>query len=82
MVWSIEISQTKCPTSITERKNRMEHKIYIHLSLKRIIQWMLCLRNLKIYAPNETDPLIDVVTDQSGNEIYVYIDNHDRRKLE
>ena len=60
----------------------MEHKIFVHLSFKRIIRWLLCWRNLKIYAPNEADPLIDVIKDQSGNEIYVYIDNHDRIKLE
>ena len=51
----------------------MEHRIKVHISLQKIVHWILCRKGLLRYAPNEKEPLIDIVQDESGNKIYIFI---------
>lgn len=43
------------------------------LSPKRLKKWISCFFNLKVFAANEKKPLIDVITDQDGNTIRIFM---------
>lgn len=54
----------------------MAKKFSVKLPLSKLRQWIACGERLTQTSPQESCPLIDIVQDDAGHEIKIYVDNH------
>lgn len=47
----------------------------VYMDADKLERWVLCYRGLKQYAPNEKNPLLDILTDNYGNQIKIVLTN-------
>lgn len=52
----------------------MAEKLSVILTLSQLRQWIACGERLTQTSPQETCPLMDIVKDDAGHEIKMYVD--------
>lgn len=50
-------------------------KTSVYISPSWLRECFTCYENLQIYAPSEKNPLLDIINDQEGNQVRIFLTN-------